>query len=580
MTTASLPLDPDRPPPSAVRTVLGPLGRAFHELLALSLFVNLTALASPVFVLQIYDRVVYHHGLSTLQGLVLGMAMLLSFDFIMRQARTRIMQTVALRLEIDLGRRVFEKLNALPLRVLEERPADAWQRLFRDVDVVRNTVSGAAALLICDLPFTTFFLIMVFLLAQPVGWVLVTAFGVFVGLAILSGRAIHKASMHERDSVGGRDGLLGEVLRGRTTVKALALERSLAPEYERLLATQVAGSIRRGGLVDRYTNLGLVLSVSTSVAMTTVGALAIMDQAMTVGGLVAANMLGGRLLAPLNQLMGSWRTFAGFRQSMRRLDAFLGLPEDRRTQALALAPPSGRLQAEAITFRYKPDGPPRLEGVSLTIEPGGITALVGPNGSGKTTFLKVLLGLYPPAEGRVLLDGADVAQFTRAELAGWVGYLPQEIVLFEGTIRDAIAMGHPDLDDEGVAAAARAAQVHEMVLDLPDGYATRIGEGGRLLSGGMRQRVALARALAGTPPVLLLDEPSSSLDRLAEEGLAHTLAELARTRTVVVVSHSPLLLSRCKSVVVMQKGRIAAHGPAGDILPRLFPSRRPGERSS
>ncbi|CCG07064.1 peptidase domain-containing ABC transporter [Pararhodospirillum photometricum] len=561
--------------PSWLRDLLAPLFPSFREVLALSLFVNIAALATPVFSLQIYDRVVYHNGLSTLQGLAIGMAVLLVFDFIMRQARARILQTVALRLEAQVGQRLFDKMTALPLRVLESRPAEEWLRLFRDVDVVRNTLSGASALLVCDLPFTVLFLGTVFLLAPPVGWVVVVALVLFVGLALMSGRAIDQAALRERETLGGRDGLLAEIVRGRATVKALALETTLADVYRQHLAAQVQGSVRRGGLVDHFTNLGMVLSMTTTVAMTTVGALAILDHSLTVGGLIAANMLGGRLMSPLNQLMGTWRGFAGFRQSAQRLGQVLALPEDRRVSALRLPPPSGRLTVVKASFHYTPDGPPCLEEISLDLQPGGITALVGPNGSGKTTLLKLLVGLYPPASGRVLLDGADLAQFTRAELAGWIGTLPQDITLFDGTVREAIAMGHPGLDDEAVREAAQTAGVHEMILDLPQGYATRVGEGGGLLSGGMRQRLALARALAGKPPVLLLDEPSSSLDRAAEEALVETLARLATQRSVIVVTHSPLLLARCQRVVVLNKGRVLAHGPAGEILPRLFPARRP-----
>jgi ATP-binding cassette subfamily C protein LapB len=550
---------------------LRPIAPTFREVALLSFFVNVGALATPVFVLQVYDRVVFHDGMSTLQGLVLGMAVLLVFDFILRQARGRIMQTVALRLETQVGQRLFDKLTALPLRELERRPGEYWLRVFRDVDTVRNTLSGAAALLICDLPFTLLFLGLVFLIAEPVGLVLVAAAVVFLGLALVSGRSVRAAAERERESTGDRDSLLAEILNGRSVVKALALDRTLRGQYEARLATQVGNAIRRGGRVDGFGALGATLSVATTIAMTTVGALAIMEQALTIGGLIAANMLGGRLLAPLNQLMGTWRTFAGFRQAALRLGEVLDLPEDRTTSGLALDTPAGHLTMEDVTFRYRPDRAPQLAEVTGAITPGGLTAIIGPNGGGKSTLLKVLLGLYAPEKGRVLLDGADIAQFSRADLADRIGYLPQETTLFAGTIRDNIAMAHPNLDDEAIAEAAKAAGAHDMIIDLPDGYATTVGEGGQTLSSGMRQRIALARALVGPPRVLLLDEPSSSLDRAAEEALRDTLATLARDRTVVVVTHSPLLLSRCQRVLVMTKGRLALSGPAIEILPKVFP---------
>ncbi|WP_413206342.1 peptidase domain-containing ABC transporter [Rhodospirillum sp. A1_3_36] len=554
-----------------LKEILRPLAPTFREVALMSFFINIAALATPVFVLQVYDRVVFHAGLSTLQGLVLGMVVLLCFDFILRQSRARIMQTVALRLESQVGQRLFDKLTALPLRVLEHRPAEYWLRVFRDVDVIRNTLSGASALLLCDLPFTLLFLGLVFVIAQPVGWVLVCAAVVFMTLALVSGRSVRSAAEQEKDSLGSRDTLLAELLNGRTTVKALALDRTLRDDYERRLATQVGNAINRGGRVDGFMNLGAVLSILTTLSMTTVGALAIMDQAMTIGGLIAANMLGGRLLSPLNQLMGTWRTFAGFRQSANRLAEVFALTEDRQAGTVDLGETQGRLTLEGVTFRYTSDRAPQVEDISAEITPNGLTAIIGPNGGGKSTLLKILMGLYPPEKGRVLLDGADIAQFSRADIAKRMGYLPQETTLFEGTIRDNIAMGLPELDDASITAAAKASGVHDMIIDLADGYATPVGEGGRTLSGGMRQRVALARALAGSPPVILLDEPSASLDRAAEEALRDALLEMAQTRTVVVVTHSPLLLARCHRVLVLAKGRLAMAGPAVEVLPKLFP---------
>jgi ATP-binding cassette subfamily C protein LapB len=300
--------------------------------------------------------------------------------------------------------------------------------------------------------------------------------------------------------------------------------------------------------------------------MTGVGAIAIINQDMTMGGLIAANMLSGRLLGPLNQLVGGWRTFAGFRQSLGRLDALFALTEDRTESKIALTRPAGRLRSENLTFRYRPDSQPVIDAIALDIVPGGVTAIMGANGSGKSTLLKRLLGLYRPTEGRVLLDGADVAQFTRRELATWMGYVPQECVLFDGTIRDNIAQGMPEATDEDVLRAAQLSGVHAFVVDLPDGYATPVGEMGALMSGGMRQRIAIARAMIGDPPVLLMDEPSGSLDRQAEQQLRDTLAALAQDRTIVIVSHSPVLLQGCRTIVVLDHGRIAVGGPAADVL--------------
>lgn len=552
-----------------LRPVLRPLRPLFKQVLAISLFVNIMALAAPIFVLQVYDRVVFHAGLSTLQGLVIGMALVLAFDFVLRQTRSKAMQSVSLRIDVEVGRSLFNKVMALPLRTLESRPTSYWQIVFRDLDTVRNTLAGSTAILVSDLPFAILFLVLVFIIAQPVAWVLLIALTFFMTLAWLSGRSVAAAAAREKSSQQGRDALMAETIMGRSTIKALALEDHLRPLWEAQQAATIERSIERGTQTDRFVNLGQMMTVATTVSMTAVGALAIINQDMTMGGLVAANMLSGRLLGPLNQLVGAWRTFAGFRQSVDRLNDLFAMPEDRTESKIALARPKGALRATELTFRYRPEGQPVIDRISLDISPGGITAIMGANGSGKSTLLKLLLGLYPASEGRVVLDGADIAQFTRRELASWMGYVPQECVLFDGTIRDNIAQGMPGATDADILRAAELAGVHAFVVDLPDGYATKVGEAGGLMSGGMRQRIAIARALVGDPPVLLMDEPSGSLDRVAEQQVRDSLVALAKDRTVVVVSHSPVLLQGCRSILVLDHGRIAVGGPAADVLRHL-----------
>jgi len=553
-------------PHSWLRPVLHPLKPLFREVLAISLFVNIIALAAPIFVLQVYDRVVFHAGLSTLQGLVIGMVLVLAFDFTLRQARSKTMQSVSLRIDVEVGRRLFDKVMAVPLRTLEARPSGYWQLLFRDLDTVRNTLAGSTAILVSDLPFVLLFLGLVFVIAQPIAWVLLLALTMFLALAWLSGRSVATAAGRERTTQQGRDALLAETIMARTTIKALALEEHLRPMWEDRQAATIERSMERGTQTDRFVNLGQMMTVATTVAMTAVGAIAIINQDMTMGGLIAANMLSGRLLGPLNQLVGGWRTFAGFRQSLGRLDTLFALAEDRTQSKIALSRPTGHLRAEAMTFRYRPDSNPVIDKINLDIAPGGVTAIMGANGSGKSTLLKLLLGLYRPSEGRMLLDGADVTQFTRRELAAWMGYVPQECVLFDGTIRDNIAHGMPDATDADILRAAELSGVHAFVVNLPDGYATPVGEMGSLMSGGMRQRIAIARAMIGDPPILLMDEPSGSLDRQAEQQLRDTLVTLSQTRTIVIVSHSPVLLQGCRTILVLDHGRVAVGGPAADVL--------------
>lgn len=288
-----------------LKTFIDPLRPMFKEVLLVSMFVNLLAVVVPVFVLQVYDRVVFHAGMTTLQGLVMGMVLVIAFDFVLRQTRAKIMQSVSLRLDVLVGRRLFEKIMALPLRGLESRPASYWQLLFRDIESVRNTLSGATAILVADLPFAVLFLSVVFLIAWPVAWVLVIVFFIFVVLAWQSGKVVAAAAEEEKTKIISRDGLIAEMIMGRSTIKALAMADHLRPAWENSQAEAIAPSMVRGSKTDSFVNAGHELTMFTTVAMTTVGAIAIMNQELTIGGLIAANMLSGRLLGPLNQLVGA-----------------------------------------------------------------------------------------------------------------------------------------------------------------------------------------------------------------------------------------------------------------------------------
>jgi ATP-binding cassette subfamily C protein LapB len=388
------------------------------------------------------------------------------------------------------------------------------------------------------------------------------------------------ANQQERKTTLSRDDLVAGVIAGRTTIKALAMDRTLEATWEDRHADNIENSIIRGGKSDAYTNLGMTLTLFTTISLTTVGAIAIINQELTMGALIATNMLSGRLLGPMNQLVGSWKAFAGFRQSVERLGALFDLPIERQTSEVKMGRPTGEITLDKVTFSYSEDLDPVVDGVSFTLKPGALTALVGRNGSGKTTLIKLIQGLYVPQSGRVLLDKADIKQFTRHELAGWVGYVPQECALLHGTVRENLAFARPDATDEEIIAACEATGVHETIINLPDGYGSDIGEAGRRLSGGQRQRLTISRALLGDPPVLLLDEPSGSLDRQAEEELRELLARLSKTHTIILVTHSPILLGACANMIVMDQGRIALAGPTKDVLPKLAASAQAGKKSA
>tara|TARA_B100000674_G_scaffold74942_1_gene51988 strand:+ start:2870 stop:4582 length:1713 start_codon:yes stop_codon:yes gene_type:complete len=534
-----------------------------------SLFVNLLALSVPVFVMQVYDRVIFHGGLTTLYGLIAGIIIVLIFEYIMRQGRSRIFQAFAVRLDVVIGRKLYDKVLNLPLLTLESRPTAYWHLLFRDLEIVRNGLSGPSAALAIDLPFALIFFFIVCIIASPIAWVLVAVMPLFMLLAWRSGISMDSVAMREHDGIISRDDFMGELLSARETVKSSALQKSLKPTWEARHSDLIYRSRERGQVADTHQTLAHVMMLSSTIAVTTIGALAILDQKMTIGALIAANMLGARMIMPMTQLVSHWRIISQLRHSVTRLDTVFNLDGERSKTGVKLAQPEGELKFEKVNFAYRNNAADAISGIEGVIGPRGMHALLGCNGSGKSTFLKVIRGLYSPDQGRVLIDGADISQFSQDVLAYWVGYLPQEINLFSGSIRDNIAITQPDVADPAVIEAAKMAEAHDFILDMPDGYATILTESGGNLSKGQRQRLALARAFLNDPPIMLLDEPTSNLDENAEKKLASNLKIASRQSTVLAVTHSSEVLSVCDSILLMEKGRIVMAGPAKKVLGRL-----------
>ena len=552
-----------------LRSLVSPVRGLLREVLGLSLFINALALAVPIFVLQVYDRVIFHAGIETLTALLIGMAIVLTFEFVLRQARAKVLQAIALRIDIRLGRALSQKLARLPLRTLESRPTPYWQALYRDAEFVRNAMSGVSALTLFDLPYIPLFLALIFTIARPIAFVLVAALGCYFLLGLVASISVTKASNRERLKAIDRDSTLAEMAAGRATIKALAMQPALEARLEARQADSIDAALVRGGRSDRFANLSTTMSMATTVLLVSVGAFAVIDQQMTIGALVASTILANRFVGPLVSLVSGWRSYSGFATAAKRVAAVLDEPEEPSRLEITAPRPHGRLEAEQVTFEYGEANAPVVAGLTFRLGPGGLHGIVGPNGSGKTTLLKLIQGLYTPSSGRILLDGADIAQFGRTQLADWIGYAPQECFLLAGSIRDNLAIRRPEESDEEILAAARRAGLHAAVSAMPDGYGTDVGEAGAQLSGGQRQRIVIARAMVGDPPILILDEPTSNIDREAKAGLRESLLRLATDHTIIVATHSTALLAACTSVMLIQAGKIAAAGPPDQVFHKM-----------
>jgi ATP-binding cassette subfamily C protein LapB len=549
--------------------VLQPLRPAYLQIVAMAFGISVLGMLAAMFSLQVYDRVIAKGGMSTLVALLLGMGIALVFDHVLRRGRATLLQRIGARIEVAIARAVYERLMRLPALELEARPPAFWQTVFRDIELVRATTAGATALLVIDLPFLLLTVALIGLVAWPMLPVAVAVAVAFALLAWRSESVLKPGSEQEKERLMSRDGMIADLTASRLHLKAVGPSDSMHSRWEWHYGRWMEESLTRGRELDHYRDLAQGMSTASTVTMTSLGALAILNQMMSMGALVAVNLLAGKVIAPLVQLVSQWRAYGQYVAACRRLDELFALPMVKDASSVELPRPQGVLTMEAVQFRYPRMTADQIVALSGQLGPFGLQAVVGANGSGKSTLLKLLRGLYAPSAGRVLLDGADLQQFGERDLSAWIGLLPQQPRLVSGSIRDNIVLGDGQATDEQIVRAARLAGAYDFIVNLPEGFDTDVGEGGQRFSGGQRKRIAIAQALLRDPPVLLLDEPTSDLDAAAEQALVATLKALAVDHTVIAVTHSAAVLTQCNGIVVLDRGRLAAAGPAREILPRL-----------
>ncbi len=539
------------------------------ELILVSFFINLLALATPIFVLQVYDRVIFHAGLTTLQGLLIGMLIVIIFDALLKINRIRFFQAISAKNDQLFSQEVFKKIFHLPLKTLEEKPLWYWQSLFQDTALIRNVLGGATAALLVDIPFSLLFLSVTIIIAPSLWWVFVIILLLFIALALFSEKIIHQLSLSERQIINERDTSLTDLLGQRESVKMMALEEYWQKDWEKKHQAGIDASITRGKSVDFYRVISQSMSLIFTVSLTSVGALAIINQEMTIGSLIAANMLGSRLIAPFVQLVEQWRTLTQFNQALKRIDSFIRLPEDKSKTQIELPAGAGKIQLDDIQFSYKPEANPAIYALKGSIGPNGLHIIMGKNGCGKSTLLKLLSGFYQPDKGVINLDEYDIQQFSTAQLHQRIAYLAQKPELFQCSIYDNIAAGSITSTDNDIIEVSKIIQLHELITALPEGYDTIVKGGHQGLSGGLVQRIALARTLLGKTQIVLMDEPTNNLDEQAEQSLIKQLKRLSATHTIIVATHCPALVTLADSIIVLDKGKVALAGPAKQVIEHL-----------
>jgi subfamily B ATP-binding cassette protein HlyB/CyaB len=513
--------------------------RLWRDVLLASLAIQLVGLATPLFTQVIIDKVIAHHSVSTLWVLGVALVVFMLFTSAMTWLRQYLVLHTGSRMDAVLGEQMMRHLLRLPLPYFEARPTGTLVARLQGTETLREFVSGAAVTLLLDLPFLFVFLAVMFWYSWVLSLVAVSLLLLVVLVSLLM-VPVFRQRLDRQFLLGARNqAFLTEYLSGMATVKALQMEPDVDKRYGTLLAQYLQAGFATRQIGNTYQVTASALEQTMTLAILIVGAWTVMhSDAFTVGMLVAFQMFASRLSQPLMRLVGLWQEFQQASIAVKRLADVLDMP----TEPVSLLPQrapggQGAIDVQNLGFRYSERHPWLYQGLHLQLPAGQLTVIMGPSGCGKSTLAKLLLGFHWPEQGRITIDGRDTRHLAANELRAHFGVVPQETVLFSGTVLDNLLMAHPHARFEEAVAACRAAEIHDVIEQLPQGYQTEIGERGTGLSGGQRQRIAIARALLKRPKVLIFDEAVSNLDQETAEHFAQTINRLKGKATMVFITH-------------------------------------------
>jgi ATP-binding cassette subfamily C protein len=572
------------------KTLQAPAGDLFFQLLrkyrwalagvgGISAMVNLLGLTGSLYMLQIYDRVLPSRSLPTLVGLTVLMIGLYAAFGALDVLRSRAVGGLGIRLDREMRGKAFSAVLHLPLRT-DSRSA-ALQPV-RDLDQIRNFVTSPASVALLDLPWLPVYLVFVFLLHPLLGISATMGALVLATFAVLTEFRSRRPAEASSKHASSRHNFVEAMRLNTELIQALGLGRRMTSRWhdqnEELIAAQrraleVTGSLGAASRVFRLILQSVLLGL---------GAYVVIRGEATAGVMIACSIMTSRALAPIEGAIANWRSFIGARQSFDRLAKVLArLPDE--AEPLALPRPRAMVAIADLFVAAPGQQRPILQNIGFTLRAGDGLGVIGPSASGKSTLARALVGAWKPLRGTIRLDGAALGQWNPEALGRDIGYLPQDVELFDGTVAENIARLDPGASSDAILAAARAAGVHDMILGLPGGYSTRIGEGGSMLSGGQRQRIALARALYGDPFFVVLDEPNSNLDAEGDAALIAAIAGVrARGGIAVIIAHRPAAISAVDKLAVLSNGQLQAFGPKEEVLAKVIhpvetPRSRPGD---
>lgn len=549
--------------------------RAFAAAALFSLFSNLLFLALPIYTNQIYSRVLASHSGSTLLVLTFGALVVFMVSSILDFYKAQVLTSFGAAFDQQLASPTFAALFDQVVR----RVGGAHAQALRDLDALRQAVSGQVVSVLFDLPWMPIFLGLLFIIDPWIGAVTLLGGLILFALAILQDRATHSALKQASAASVKSYAFTDAALRNSEIVRALGMLPTLGSSWAQYRSVAQRMTLQASDRGGAYGSAIRFVRMAIQIVTIAVGAFLVIEGSIPAALLFANMILASRALAPIERLVGSWKALFEASQAYGRLDKVLGEYEPP-VPSTQLPEPKGRIAFEAVSFSTSVSPAPILLGATFVIQAGEMVGIIGPSGAGKSTLLRLLVGIWKPTAGTVRLDGADVYSWDRGDFGRHVAYQPQDTELFAGSVRSNICRFMPDANDADITRAAQAAGAHELILRLPKGYDTELGEAGMVLSAGQRQRVGLARTLYGDPKVVVLDEPNANLDAEGESALAEAITALkARGTTIVIVSHKPSVLSQADKLMVVRAARIERFGPREEIMSSLSaPSKAPAAR--
>jgi subfamily B ATP-binding cassette protein HlyB/CyaB len=542
--------------------------RLLGEVLLASFVLQLFALLTPLFFQVVIDKVLVHKGLTTLHVLAVGMLALTLFEVTLGGLRTYIFSHTSSRIDVTLGAQLFRHLVRLPIAYFEARRVGDTAARVRELETIRQFLTGSTVTVVIDLFFTVVFLGVMAFYSRWLTLVVLATIPLYVFLSVVI-TPLFRHRLNEKFNRGAENqAFLVETVSGMQTVKAMAVEPMLERRWDEQLAGYVRASFRTGQLGNLAGQAAAFINKLTTVAILWIGAYQVMNGNLSIGQLIAFNMLAGRVTGPLLRVVQLWQDFQQAGISVQRLGDILNVPPEPSYQPNKTTLPSlaGHVVFDQVTFRYRADGREILKKVSFDVPAGKTVGIVGRSGSGKSTLAKLIQRLYIPEAGRILIDGVDLAQMDPAWLRRQIGVVLQENFLFNRSVRDNIALADPGIAMERVIEAARLAGAHDFILELSEGYDTRVGEHGANLSGGQRQRIAIARALITRPRILLFDEATSALDYESESIIQKNLAQICHGRTVFIIAHRLSTVRRADRIYVVDQGEIVEQGSHRELI--------------